>query len=64
MEKDAGENVSDVSKDSFLTAAISEKIAGKDAPAGIKSLESSLLPKGELENQKVEVVMQKSNRKV
>jgi len=50
MEKDVGENVSDVSKDSFLTAAISEKIAGKDAPVGIKSLESSLLPKSELEN--------------
>jgi hypothetical protein len=50
MEKDAGDNVSDVSKDSFLTAAISEKIAGKDAPIGIKSLESSILPKNELDN--------------
>jgi hypothetical protein len=50
MDKDAGETNSDVSKDSFLTAAISEKIAGKDAPAGIKSLESSILPKNDLEN--------------
>ena len=50
MEKDAGESVSDVSKDSFLTAAMSEKIAGKDAPAGIKSLESSIVPKNELDN--------------
>lgn len=50
MEKDAGDNVSDVSKDSFLTAAISEKIAGKDAPIGIKSLESSILQKNELDN--------------
>ena len=50
MDKDAGETNSDVSKDSFLTAAISEKIAGKDAPVGIKSLESSILPKNELEN--------------
>lgn len=51
MEKDGvAENVSDLSKDSFFTAAISEKIAGNEAPIGIKSLESSLLPKGELEN--------------